>query len=166
MVSFFSRQEGRLGAALKFIHYIGAFCILIMVLVVAAHVLGRYLFGHPIIGQVEIVDLLMLTAVFLTAGYTMLAKGHVYIGLIVDRLPEKARASMNIFNYLFCLAVCVFAVWQSITRSIYLEQMNKTSGQLSIPEYPFLIIVAIGWFLLGLAAVVHLVNSFSKAVQK
>ena len=152
--------------ALKTLHYVGMVFALLMMMLTTVHAVGRYLFGLPVPGLVELSSYMMVTMIFLTAPYTALVKGHIAIGVIVDRLSERTQAIIDIFIYLLCLVVSVIAAWQTFVRGFYIMEEKQVSTILSIPNAPFIFIVAIGWSMFSVAILIHIVNSISRGVKK
>lgn len=153
------------GLALKTIHYIGMVFALLMMVLTTVHAMGRYIFGLPVPGLVELSSYMLVTMIFLTAPYTALIKGHIAIGVMIDRLSERTQAIIDIFIYLLCLAVSVIAAWQTFIRGFFIMEERQVSTILSIPNAPFIFIVGIGWILFSMAILVHVVNSISRAVK-
>ena len=163
---FQSGIERKTEAILKAIHYIGMVFALMMMMLTTVHAVGRYLFGLPVPGLVELSSYMMVTMIFLTAPYTALRKGHISIGVIVDSLSKRTQAIIDIFIYLLCLAVSVIAAWQTFIRGFYIMGEKQVSTILSIPNAPFIFIVAIGWSMFSVAILIHIINSISMAVKK
>jgi TRAP-type C4-dicarboxylate transport system permease small subunit len=151
---------------LKKIHYIGMVFALLMMLLTTVHAVGRYLLGLPVPGLVELSSYMLVTMIFLTAPYTALRKGHIAIGVLVDRLAERAQIIVDIFIYLLCLVVSVLAAWQTFSRGFYIMQERQVSTILSIPNAPFIFIVGIGWSMFSVAILIHIIHSISKAIEK
>ena len=158
--------ERKTEAILKKIHYVGMVFALLMMILTTVHAVGRYLFGLPVPGLVELSSYMMVTMIFLTAPYTALMKGHISIGVLVDSFPKRIQAIIDIFIYLLCLSVSVIAAWQTFKRGFYIMEENQVSTILSIPNAPFIFIVAIGWSMFSVAMLIHVINSTSKAVKK
>ena len=163
---FQSGIERKTEGILKTIHYIGMVFTLLMMLLTTVHAAGRYVFGLPVPGLVELSSYMMVTMIFLTAPYTALVKGHIVIGVVVDRFSERTQAIIDIFIYLLCLAVSVIAAWQTFIRGFYIMEEKQVSTILSIPNAPFIFIVATGWSLFSAAILIHIVNSIIRTVKK
>lgn len=163
---FGSGIERIISPVLKALHYLGMIFALLMMLLTTVHAIGRYIFGLPVPGLVELSSYMLVAMIFLTAPYTEMVKGHIAIGVLVDRLSEKTQAIIDIFIYMLCLAVSVIAAWQTFVRGYFIMQERQVSTILSIPNAPFIFLVGIGWSMFSLAILIHLVNSISRAVKK
>lgn len=151
---------------LRRIHYVGMIFVLLMMILTTLHAIGRYIFGLPVPGLVELSSYMLVTMIFLTAPYTALVKGHITISVIVDRLSVRTQAFIDILIYLLCLAVSMIASWQAFVRGFYIMDEKQVSTILSIPNAPFILLVGAGWLLFSLAILVHIMNSISRALEK
>jgi len=163
---FVSNIERITERVLKKIHYAGMVFALLMMLLTTVHAVGRYILGLPVPGLVELSSYMMVTMIFLTAPYTALVKGHIAIGVIVDRFPLRTQAIIDILVYSLCLVVSVITAWQTFVRGFYIMEEKQVSTILSIPNAPFIFVVAIGWSMFSVAILIHIVNSILKAVKK
>lgn len=159
------RLENRIVNILRICMIIGMVFIVIMAALTTIHALGRYIFNAPIPGLIELSCILLLLAVFLGGAYTTVIKGHISVGLIVDRFPEKVQTYIDIFNYTCCLAVTVIAVWQSFKQGLYLKSTGVEYTILGIPRFPFVLLIGIGWALLSLGIIILLLNLI-KVIRK
>ncbi len=160
------RIIGAIEHILKTIHYIGMIFVLLMMLLTSLHAIGRYMFGLPVPGLVELSSYMLVTMIFLTAPYTAIVKGHITISVIVDRFSPRAQAIIDVIVYTLCLAISVIAAWQTFVRGLFIMGENQVSTILSIPNAPFIFLVGAGWSLFSLAILVHIINSVSRAINK
>lgn len=114
----------------------------IMVLV-SLNVVLRYLFKAPVAGTFELVELMLVVAVFCGFAYTTRTRGHITVDLIVDALPARLRTAIDLTTTALSLLVFGFmfyALWLSATGpGAGLIQ----SDMLAVPLQPFKIFVAI-----------------------
>ena len=168
--SFFSRQdspwERRIADVLRVLGDVGMWFVVAMMALTVVHAIGRYLFNLPVPGLVELSSFMLVVVIFLTGAYTQVVKGHISIGLVIDRLSERTQAIIDSGTYILCLAVAIVAFWQSVARGIYILEAGYVSVVLGIPPFPFLFIVAFGWGILGLAILMHLIHFFLRAVRR
>jgi len=59
----------------------------------------------------------------LAGAYTMLVKGHISIGVLVDRFSERTQAIFDSVAYLICPGVAIVAVWQTLAQATYLIEV-------------------------------------------
>ena len=140
--------------------------VVAMMMVTMVHAIGRYGFDRPIAGLSEISVSMLVTLVFLMGAYTAVVKGHIAIGIIVDRFSARTQAIIDSITYILCLVGAIVGLWQSIVRGIYSISAGYTSSVLAIPVFPFLFIVAFGWAIFGMVIVMHLIHFLPRAVKR
>ncbi|MFX0202020.1 MAG: TRAP transporter small permease [Candidatus Hodarchaeota archaeon] len=96
--------------------------------------------------------------IFLSIASTQAIKGHVVIGIIVDRFPKRIQSIIEFVTHSIGLVVSILAFKQSVEEGFFMMQMGDTSMVLQIPIYPFYFIVALGWILFSLTMIVQLVQ--------
>ena len=165
-VSCFSRLDRFPRAVALIAHYAGMVCIVTITLLIVVHVIGRYVFNKPILGQVELSLYLLITAVFLIIAHTQVVKGHTIIGIISDRYSKRTRAIVDIVTYVLCLALAIPACWQAVVQANYIKQSGQMSTVLHMPQFPVNYIVAVGWGLFSLVLLLQLVHSILTAVKE
>lgn len=111
---------------------IGMIAVFVMMLLITADVGGRYIFNRPLVGSQEIVEMLMIVAVFFGLSYTQKHHGHVGVDVVPGALagtkfgwlPVALNAVTGITVY---AALSAFAFRHALatlargTSSIYLQ---------------------------------------------
>jgi TRAP-type C4-dicarboxylate transport system permease small subunit len=101
--------------------------------------------------------------ILLGAAYTQQVKGHVRVGMIVSRLPERAGVLLDMATTLLSLFIISILAWQGWVVGM---EERTVSDMLRIPQYPFRLLVAGAAFLLGLELVVDLAVDVGKLVRR
>jgi len=158
--------EMRIISVLKICSYIGMACVVVMTFVTFAHSVGRYGFDAPIPGLVEISKILLIMAIFMISAYTMIEKGHIAVGLLIDRMSPRKQAIVDTVTFSIALVVSAIALWRTIVKGIYVIEQNPVSSVLRIPDGPFVMIVAFGWAILAIAIFLHLRHMVIRGVGK
>lgn len=114
---------------------VAALAVLAMCLLVTGAVLVRYVFGFPVVWVPEIVGYLMVALVFLALGETMLAGRHIRIDLFVGRLPERARAVIELFTLTLSVGVAGFFTWHGVNTMLRSLEYGRRDafGALNLP---------------------------------
>ena len=157
--------ERSIARLLRVVSYIGMVCVIVMMLLTVVHGVGRYVFETPIKGLVEMSQFLLVLVIFLLMPYTETKKNHLVIGLVVDRLSQRAQAIMNSIIYIFSLLLLVIVTYRAFERGVFQINTGQTSMFLRIPHWPFYFIVCLAWLLLMLAIAVNLIH-FLRAARK
>lgn len=122
-------------------------------------------FNFPILGDVELVQLSLVVMIMFGLSYAESENAHINIGLVVDRLPLRVQAALDILgNILVVVVSWVFAwVFYHSAMKEMTEQVIK-SDLLSIPEFPFKFIIAIGTLLWGLVSLFKIISAVLKLI--
>jgi len=135
----------------------------IMVFLVAADAVGRYVFNRPIVGVLEITELMMVFIVFLAFAYVESKNGHVRVDLILSRFPRKVRPYIECLVTVISLGTIGIIAWQSVLYSLELQQGGNITASLGIPVSPFLLVVAFGCSLFCLQLILKLIYFVNQA---
>ena len=158
--------EKRVEPFTRVINIIGACTALIMVVLVTAHVLSRALFKKPLMGTVELEELMIVILVFLGMAYTQVQGKHISVDFLTSRLSERTQNILAVANALLSLLLFFALSWQSILLSlIYLNKGNATF-HLRIPLFWVIWIIALGFFLCGVISLRHIFQVASEAIRK
>ncbi len=129
----------------------------LMMLLLAADVIGRYFFNRPVLGSIEITEFMMATMVFFGLAYTRMHKGHINVDILIGRLPSRAQAVINSITTFATLGVFALISWRSAVHAELLKVGQYVSPTWFIPLYLFLYVAAVG------AAIICLVLIFDFA---
>lgn len=150
----------------RFVQYIGMAAVIAMMFLTVVHAVGRYAFEEPVPGVIELSGYLLVTAVFLLIGNAMVENRHITIGIIVDRLPLRIQAIVDVLTMLIGLVFSLATSWETFVQGAYIMKMGQASEILHIPNYPFYFLVGIGWALFSLALLLRLFYAIRRAVNK
>ena len=150
----------------RLLNAIGAFTSLVMVLLVTAHVLSRFIFKKPLIGTVELEELMLVLLVFLGMAYTQLEGRHISVDFITSRLPEKVRDTLKCITFLLSTALFICMSWQSVVLSITYLKKHVATFHLQIPTFWLLWTIALGLFLFSVLIFVDFLKSLSGLLEE
>jgi TRAP-type transport system small permease protein len=150
----------------RWVNNAGVIILAMMMLLTVADVTLRYFFNKPILGSFEITEFMMTMLAAFTIGYAAILKVHVNIDLVYTRLPERLQGMISIFTTLVCVVFFGLMSWRNIYQSSVLRQANAMSPALSIPEFPFMFILGIGFGIVALVFLLQLLESIVKAAGK
>jgi len=91
---------------------------------------------------------------------------HVSIGMIVDKLPDKAQSIVSAAGFLLCAVVAVIFSIETVKQGVFMSTTGTISAVLKIPLWPFYHIVAAGWALVALGSLLQTMKNIIKAIQK
>ena len=134
--------------------------VVVCVGLVVAHVVRRALGLGLIPGTNETVTLLAALILSLGIPYLTFVKGHVAVGILVDRLALRKQAGFDVFTYAVSLGIAVALTWAMVALGIQNQKSGWHTGVLEVPLFYFDYVIAGS---LGLTCVV-LVKDLVKAV--
>ena len=97
--------------------YLGAACMVVLVVVTIGDVLMRYFFKNGSVGLQELEWHLFSAVFLLAAAYTMKCDEHVRLDIVYQssRFNENHRNRVNIFGtIIFLIPFCLIVIWYSI----------------------------------------------------
>jgi len=153
------------GVSMRIIDIVGflsLIALVAMMLMTTADVILRYLFDRPILGSMEMTELLMVTIAGLSLAWCTLKSGHIRVDIITSMFSKKTNRRIDIVNYVITAALCAFIAPALIGRYIEGEKLNVSTYVLKIPEGPFVLILTFGYFLTFLVLIVKIVKSISE----
>ncbi|WP_239094419.1 TRAP transporter small permease [Bacillus sp. B15-48] len=128
--------------------YLSGGLILTLMFLITADVIMRKL-GSPILGAFELVQILTVSIIFLGIAFVQRVKGHIFIEVATDKLPEVMKRGLDFFGYVVGFFICSVITWQcGLAAWESLAIMEYSSGIVPIPLWQAKWIVAIGMALL------------------
>ncbi len=113
----------------------------------------------PLPGTVELVE--MSGAILLAAAiaYTALMKGHIAVGVLVDRLPVRVQAAVEILTSAVSLLFSSVLARETFLFAMRMSQRGYTTPNLLIPIAPAVLLVAFSFAMLALVLLLNLVKA-------
>ncbi|AXF55204.1 TRAP transporter small permease [Salicibibacter kimchii] len=149
--------------ALQFVSNLLLFGIMLLI---PLDVIGRYFFNRPVTGALELTELATGTLVFLSLAITHYYNEHVSVDFIVDKMPKRARnVLLTIIEFVIFILLIVMMT-QLFSNALQYIDRGTTSGDLSIPVYPFIMLAAISVLVFALVALGKSAKHLIKAVEK
>ena len=132
--------------------------LLVMMLLGAGDVIGRYVFNSPIMGTMDISQLLMGGIVFFGWAYTLSRKAHVSVDLVFAHYPPQAQAIVEFTMLLLSLALFSLILWQAGSIAMIDWQAGRLVQIVHIPVAPFKFFIPFGAFFLCLECIIQMVH--------
>jgi TRAP-type C4-dicarboxylate transport system permease small subunit len=124
---------------------ISSIALVIMMLVVVVHVIGRNFFNSPLYGGVEIISLAGVILISFALGYAQLKKAHITVEVMVSRLPGSLRMPLAVFAMLVNLVTVTLLIWGAFRY--FWDAIIKPGSYtlvLHLPSAPFRFIWVLG----------------------
>lgn len=132
-----------------------------MMVLGTADVMGRYLFNKPILGTLEIFEILLPALVLLGLGYTQEADAHVKVEILLNLVSEKKRLLLRFVTYICGLFISIIFLWRGLLLSMIYYRMNRVIGTINVPLYLPQLLVPIGFTMLALVLIIQIIEVLS-----
>lgn len=139
------------------------FCCFAMMVLVACNVIGRKLFKFPITGTIELVQILFALTVGLALAHCAVKGGHITIDFVVEYFPERFQKVARILTNVITILTVTVSGWMLIGYADTLRETGRYTGSLKIAYYPFVYLIAFGFFIFAL---VEIVKIFAPTIQE
>lgn len=149
--------------AIASISYVGFFFIMAITVI---DVIIRYITGSAILGVYEIVERVMICAVFASFAYTQTEHGHVMISLIVRLYPPKLRCVLMALNNILSAVASVLVGYAAAKQAVVAFDAHYTTGVLKILIYPFYWVVVVSMAALCVAFLLDFVRNLAALGNK
>ena len=146
----------KITGVVSIISYVGFFGVMAVTI---ADILIRWITGKPILGVYEIVERIMICAVFASFAYTQTENGHVQITMLISKFPQKLRFFVMTLNNLLSAAVIVLTAYAAYRQCMVAMSSHYTTGVLQIPLWPFYWVEIVSMVVLCLAFLFHAVKN-------
>jgi len=142
LAAFFDHLLDLLGALA------GTFIVLMM-LVVSTHVIGRYIFHRPIAWVIEFSEYALLYIVLLGSAWLLKSEGHVTVDILINRLTPKGQSLLNFVTSILGIMACLILVWYGSQTTWDLFQRGIMLQEVvMMPKFVILGVIPVGGFLL------------------
>lgn len=140
--------------------YAGAVVLFAMMMMTVIDVIARSLFNNPLPAVTELTSLMLVMIAGLGLGWCALAREHVKVDLVTDRLPRKVR--IVLVNVMLFIALVTYAImtWYTVGEAL---KTNQYSSILKVPMAPFLWFFWAGLLVFCLCIVVMLIEDIRGA---
>jgi len=127
--------------------------------ITAADIVIRYVKNESILGVYELVERVMICAVFTSFAYAQTEHAHVQITLLVAMYPPKLKLVMMALNNLLSAAASILVAYAAMRQAGVALQSQYATGILHIPLYPFYWVVAVSMVALCITFLFDMVKS-------
>ncbi|MFP4108937.1 MAG: TRAP transporter small permease subunit [Desulfonatronovibrio sp.] len=160
-----NKLEKIINALARRISQLGQAAMVLAMSVIVANIIMRALW-NPLPGSYELVEILGAMILSLGAAYCAVARGHVTVTLLVDKLSKRKQAAVDMLTSLISLIFISAIGWGLINYALSALKKGLETSTLSIPLYPVYLLVAAGLILLALTALVELLKSIALVLKK
>ena len=138
-------------------HHVAGIALITMLAIQVVNIVGRKGFQFPILGTVEITQMLLAVVVFLGLAYSEDLGDHITIDLIHVRLGPRMKAVFDVFSNLVSMVVVGLMSWRLFEFASFTRLTGEDTGILDWPLWVFVVVTAVGAALYALAVAVKFV---------
>lgn len=141
---------------------IASLSIIIMMTIEVLNALGRKML-KPVPVTIETAENLMITTIFMAAGYVALKEEHTYVSLMTRKFGQKIRRLLDSFGQLVGALAFGFLSWGAWEAGwISMLQLEIRIGVVNFPIWIFRVFFALG---LSLFTLQLLINTVKFSIQ-
>ncbi len=152
--------EKVLGSVVEKMSWIAMVAIVLCMALVVSDVAKRVIIGIPVRGTFELVELIAGVILCMGIGYVTFVRGHVAVGILVDRFQPRVQAIFTLVTSIIALGSSLWLTRAMVRMALRNMERGEITGVLKIPTYPFNFVMALA---LSVMCVV-LVRDLIKAV--
>jgi len=145
--------EKVLGFVAEKMAWIAMFAIVACMALVVTDVVRYQAVHEPLPGTHEVVELIAAVILSMGIGYLTFVKGHVAVGILVDRFRPRVQAVFDLITGLISLGFTIWLTQGVFEMAIRNSRYGWVTGVLAIPRAPFMFLIALS---LALSCVVLL----------
>lgn len=132
----------------------------IMFLIVANIIIRRFM--APIPGTVEIAELAGALILGSSIAYCLYNGGHIFVDVLVSRMPERRQLLIDFLGNLMMLILNGLIAWQMYVYGARMMSRGIVTGHLELSHAPIIFVIALGFLLMAMVNLTHILNSASK----
>ncbi len=145
---------------------IAIIALMAMLSITCVDVIGTKCFKSPLLGSIDIVTLCQVIAIAFTITIAQISGRHISVEIFIEMLPKRTQAVIDSVIYFLLFLFFVLIVWRVTMFGLALQRAGEVSETLSIPIYPFIFAISIGFVPMGLLSLLKFLNAMIKTVKR
>lgn len=119
-------------------------------------VIGRA-FNHPIVGTVEVTELIMGMMIYLGVGYTTFNRGHIRVDILIGMLQPRRQAVLDFITIAIGFGFTATICWRLFLQASSRVSNNDLTQIWELPVWPVAYVMAIASILMVTSLLLHLI---------
>lgn len=150
--SFLQMLGGGLTKVNKAASYIAVVPMFLIMLLAVMDVVGGKLFNQSIQSSTEMIQYMNVPLVCLAMGFVEHQSGHTRIQVLTRHYPRVLQKALYVLGSLIGCVVSLFVAYMAVSlMAINIERMTPIQATSSIPVWPFVLCLIVGYVLTALA---------------
>ena len=129
--------------------YVCVVLFALIVIVLTAEVIARYVFSSSFRWSEELSRFLFIWLIFIGASYAALKKSHIYIETFFMILPKKVKPYARLIGNVVWLLFSIFACYLGIDQTLAIYNTAQLSPGMQIPLYFVYVSIPLGFLLMS-----------------
>ena len=125
----------------------GAGGLALMMFLTLFDVIGRTL-GHPIVGSVEMTELIMGMMIYLAIGYTTFLRGHIRVDILIMQFSPRWQAFLDLITVSIAILFAALVSWRLLILAGSRVTNNDVTQIYEFPIWPSAFVMAIASILM------------------
>ena len=147
----------------KVLLYIGMICIVALMVIIVLDLILRNAFNSHLAGSYELIQLLLALAAFLSLAYIQVVKGHIFVDIVISRLPARSQVIVEGAGLILMAAVFGIISYVEFSQGLYLKEAKEITDELQLATFPFRLSCAIGSLALCVVALSQATQCFLRS---
>ena len=121
---------------------VGGIVLVAIASVTVVSVIGRAFFSHPILGDVELVQLGCAVVVASFLPYTQFRQANIIVDFFTANVSEKTQSKLDAFGTLLYTVVMALVAWRVAVGGVDIKAAQETSMLMALPLWiPYMLMV-------------------------
>jgi TRAP-type C4-dicarboxylate transport system permease small subunit len=121
---------------------IGGIVLVAIACVTVVSVIGRAFFSHPILGDVELVQLGCAVVVASFLPYTQFRQANIIVDFFTTNMSTKRQSQLDAFGTLLYTLVMALVSWRVALGGVDIREAQETSMLMALPLWiPYMLMV-------------------------
>jgi TRAP-type C4-dicarboxylate transport system permease small subunit len=133
-----------------------------MTLITFTDITGRFFFGKPVLGCIELTELIMAVIGGIAVFHTATQEGHINVDVVFNRFPKRVQTIITGFGMLLGAATWGIIAYQIVGDSQSKIALGRITDVLKIPVGPFELVLAFGLALFSLTLIIQFFRPFRR----
>ncbi len=154
-VQIFSAAEEKL-------NLIGMWICTGLMFLTVADVFSRYVLNYPLMGIVEVSELLVAPLIMFSVAQTQKLEGHVGMSLLIDRLKGRSYHLVKSLILLISLFIMVIITAYTFQNSLFSLETGENTPILLFPLWPSKLCIPVGGLFLCVRVAIQLIHHLER----
>jgi TRAP-type C4-dicarboxylate transport system permease small subunit len=122
----------------------------------------RYFINKPILGDMELIQIMLVGMASFSMAYCANTKSHVRVKALIELIPCRPRSIINFIINIINFGFILLVVRYSAAQGMALWKRGFSTIIFNIPLFPFAFVLSLGFAVFAFVIFVDLIESLAK----